>query len=110
MMRFMKEGIFMNQEIIKVTLFEQGDADILRFQIDKDELDINLNSSECQNSLKKLFTLILEKAVDRIVEIELKIHDEYSRRMYIEVCEEYVRDLNRELRDVAEIIKKEIAK
>lgn len=104
----MKEGIFMNQEIIKATLLEQDDIDILRFEIEE-ELDINLNSPECQNSLKKLFTLILEKVVDRSVEITLEIQDGYSRGMYVEVCEEYIKDLNRELGEVTEIINKEIA-
>ena len=37
MMHFMKEGIFMNQEIIKATLLEQEDIDILRFEIDEEE-------------------------------------------------------------------------
>lgn len=106
-MHFMKEGIFMNQEIIKATLLEQDGTDILKFEIDE-ELDINLNSSECQNSLKKLFTLILEKVVDGSVEITLEIQDGYSRGMYIEVCEEYIKDLNRELGEVTELIKKEI--
>lgn len=108
MMRFMKEGIFMNQEIIKATLLEQDDIDVLRFEIDEEELDINLNSPECQNSLKRLFTLILEETLYRNIVIELEIQDGYSRGMYVEVCEEYIKDLNRELGEVTEIIKKEI--
>ena len=106
-MHFMKEGIFMNQEIIKATLLEQDDIDILRFEFDE-ELDIDLNSPECQTSLKRLFTLILEETLYRNILIELEIQDGYSRGMYIEVCEEYIKDLNRELREVTEIIKKEI--
>ena len=108
-MHFMKEGIFMNQEIIKATLLEQDDADVLRFEIDEEELDINLNSPECQNSLKKLFTLTLEKVIDGSVEITLEIQDGYARGMYIEVCEEYIKDLNRELGEVTEIIRKELS-
>ncbi len=34
--------------------------------------------------------------------------DDYGRAMYIEVCEEYVKDLNRELISAKEIICKEI--
>lgn len=107
-MHFMKEGIFMNQEIIKATLLEQDGIDILRFEIDKEELDINLNSPECQNSLKRLFTLILEETLYRKIVIELEVQDGYSRGMYIEVCKEYIKDLNRELGEVTELIKKEI--
>ena len=109
MKHFMKEGIFMNQEIIKATLLEQDDSDILHFKVDEEEIEVNLNSSECQTSLKRLFTLVLEEALYRNIVIELEIQDGYSRGMYIEVCEEYIKDLNRELGEVAEIIKGEIS-
>lgn len=109
-MHFMKEGIYMNQEIIKATLLAQDvDTDILRFDVDGEELDINLNSSECQNSMKKLFSLILEEAVLADIKIEFSVADGYSRGMYIEVCEQYIKDLNRELTEVSEIIRKEIS-
>ena len=107
-MHFMKEGIFMNQEVIKATLLEKDGIDILRFKIDEDELEINLNSPDCQNSLKKLFTSILEKVVNVSAEITFEIQEGYSRGMYIEVCEEYIKDLNRELGEVIELIKEEI--
>lgn len=109
MKHFMKEGIFMNQEIIKATLLERDDSDILHFEIDEEEIDVNLNSSECQTSLKRLFTLVLEEALYRNIVIELEIQDGYSRGMYIEVCKEYIKDLNRELGEVVEIIKEEVS-
>ena len=34
--------------------------------------------------------------------------DDYGRQMYIEVCEEYIKDLNRELASSKEIIRKEM--
>ena len=58
--------------------------------------------------MKRLFALILEKTLYRNIVIELEIQDGYSRGMYVEVCEEYIKDLNRELGEVTEIIKKEI--
>ena len=55
-MHFMKEGIFMNQEIIKATLLEQDDIDILRFEIDEEEFysyrKISLNSHDIHGKAK----------------------------------------------------------
>ena len=106
----MKEGTFMNQETINSILLALDDeTDILRFEIDDDYTDINLNNSECQSDLKKLFSLILSKAVKSDIKIEFKVAEDYSRGMYIEVCEEYIKDLNRELVEVSETIRKELS-
>ena len=52
----------MNQEIINVTLFAlDGDNDILRFSIDGENLDINLNKSDCQNAMKSMFSVLFYK-------------------------------------------------
>ncbi|HBW13295.1 MAG TPA: hypothetical protein DEF30_05700 [Proteiniclasticum sp.] len=99
----------MKQEIIKATLIDgKGDTDVLSFSIGPNNLEIDLNSSECQNSIKELFSLILNEAVINDIKIEFHVGDGYSRGMYIEVCEEYIKDLNRELVEVSHIIRDEM--
>ena len=54
---------------------------------------------------------MLSKTLSRVeydVYLEFNYADDYGRAMYIEVCEEYVNDLNRELISAEEIICKEI--
>ena len=46
--------------------------------------------------------------IENDVCLEFSHAEDYSRGMYIEVCEEYVNDLNRELESVKEKIRKEM--
>lgn len=99
----------MNQETINVTLLAlDDDNDILRFHIDGENLDINLNKSDCQNAMKNMFSVLLKKAVHTDLSLEFSADQGYTRGMYIEVCEEYVRDLNRELCEVVDTIRSEL--
>lgn len=99
----------MNQETINVILFAlDDDNDILRFSIDGKNLDINLNKSDCQNAMKNMFSVLLKKAVNTDLSLEFSANPGYTRGMYIEVCEEYVKDLNRELSEVVERIRNEL--
>ena len=109
-MLFMKEGIFMNQRIIKVELCAMdSDTDLLRFNIDEESIiDVNINDSSCQNSLKKVFSALLEKMIEQDITLEYKVSEGYERKMYIEVCKEYIDDLNRELMETADKLRQEI--
>ena len=99
----------MNQEIINVTLFAlDGDNDILRFSIEGENLDINLNKSDCQNAMKSMFSVLLKKAVHTNLSLKFSAAPGYTRGMYIEVCEEYIKDLNRELCEVVDAIRNEL--
>lgn len=40
--------------------------------------------------------------------LKLLLADGYERKMYIEVCQQYIEDLNREIEESAEIIRQEI--
>ena len=104
-MLFMKEKKSMSQKIIEAELLAKDDVDVLRFFLETDEVDINLNTSNCQAELKLLFSKLLEELLENDLVIEFKCGDEYTRGMYIEVCEEYIKDLNKELQDVKEQIK-----
>ena len=111
MMHFMKGEIFMKQKTINVELLSvDPDTDILRFNFEKEPLDVNLNSSECQNSLKDIFAVLLKNLIHFDVELLLSVNKEYNRVMYIEVCTEYIKDLKRELTEIKVDLRKELGK
>ena len=94
----MSEEISMNRKAIDVILLAADEeTDLLRFEFEENPLDVNLNSPLCQNELKAVFVRLLQMIIENDVYLEFKHADDYGRGLYIEVCEEYVRDLNREL-------------
>lgn len=99
----------MNQKTIEVVLLAvDEDTDLLQFKFEENPLDVNLNSPLCQNELKGVFVRLLQMLIENDVHIEFNHADDYGRGMYIEVCEEYIKDLNRELASTKEKIHKEI--
>jgi hypothetical protein len=107
----MKGEIFMNQEIINVELLAlDTDTDILRFYVGEESLDVNLNSPACQGPLKDIFSVLLRRLIHLDIKLELSVNEEYKRAMYIEVCTEYINDLNRELADVKDELRSELSK
>ena len=100
----------MNQETINVTLLATDEnTDVLRFSFGDQELDINLNDAECQNDMKSIFSVMLKRAIQSDITLEFNVAPEYSRVMYIEVCEGYIKDLNRELNEVTDAIRSELS-
>ena len=90
----------MNQEVIEIILKSTNpDIDLLVFQIDDKEMSVNLNASDCQASLKLIFSELLNKLINVDIELKLIVDEGYNRQMYIEVCKEYIKDLNRELNE-----------
>ena len=86
----------MNQKIINVNLIsEDSESDVLRFEVDDTKIDVNLNDENCQNTLKRVFTILLEQMIDNDIKLNFSVTAEYTRQMYIEVCKEYIDDLNR---------------
>lgn len=94
----MKEETYMNQKIIEVNLkVINNDTDILEFKFDEISLQVNLNSSECQKELKTVFVQLLKELLTADIMLNLKYSENYNRKMYIEVCGEYIKDLNKEI-------------
>ena len=88
----------MNQKIIEVNLRAiNNDADILEFEFNEISLQVNLNSSECQKELKTVFVQILKELLTSDIILNLRYNEDYKRKMYIDVCEEYIKDLNKEI-------------
>lgn len=105
----MSEEISMNRKAIEVVLLAADEeTDLLRFKFEDNPLDVNLNSPVCQNELKAVFVRLLQMLIENDVYLEFNHADDYGRGMYIEVCEEYIKDLNRELASAKEKIYKEM--
>ena len=97
---FTKEGISMNPRTIDVLLTTQGeDRDILRFTFKEETyIDIDLNSATCQSEIKKLFAELLKVASVDDIELTFSCEKDFPRGLYKEVCEEYIKDISRELK------------
>lgn len=89
----------MNQEVKKVIveLKKNDNSDILAFYLEE-EYCINLNSESCQNDLKKVFSALLEQLIVTSIELDLIIAQDYKSVLFIDVCTEYIKELNREIK------------
>ena len=98
----------MTPETIEVWLKAQdSETDILEFHLEHN-LVVNLNSPNCQTELKTVFSALLRKMLINDIILELKVEDGFNRIMYVEVCKEYIGDLNRELIQVASELRSEL--
>ncbi len=101
-MHSMRERISMNREemIINVHLEQEEMIDYLVFEFDQPK-KVNLNEESNQNQLKEVFIDILSRMVSNKVKIVFVDNEEYRVGLYIDVCKEYIKDLNREINNVA---------
>lgn len=102
----------MSQRTIDVTLTVSADVDVLVFSLDDEYPDaytLNLNSATSQNELKVVFSKLLQLLMEEDIILQLVIADGYGKGLYKDVCKEYIDDLNRELVQVKESVKKEIS-
>lgn len=89
----------MSQEI-KVLLHEDNEKDILTFLFEEREIGVNLNEVDGQQDLKDVFSTLLHLLEKQEIGLVLEIDSQYKKGLYIEVCNEYIQDLNRELQQV----------
>lgn len=102
----------MNQIAIDVELTVLGETDVLLFHIDEDNPDkycINLNSASSQSELKDIFSKLLEMLIENDIYLSFIIADGYSKGLYKDVCAEYIDELNKEIIQVADSIRKELS-
>lgn len=113
-MHFMRGKIYMRQEKIRVLLKEYKNHDCLVFEMDPDDrskdLPINFNSESCQLEIKTVFSVLLEKMVDVSIQLEFQKEPQYSKVLYIDVCKEYIADLNREIGQIQVELSKELSR
>ena len=73
----MSEKIYMNQNIVNVELLAlDEDKDILRFKFEDEQLDVNLNSSLCQNDLKAVFVRLIQMLLEGDVYLQFSPEDD----------------------------------
>lgn len=98
-MHFMGGRIFMSLEENKILvhLEKEENKDYLVFKID-DDVRLCLNDDSNQNELRSIFSIILNKLVsNQLIKLEFVDNPEYTKGLYIDVCKEYIKDLNREI-------------
>lgn len=102
----MGEGEYMQR--IVVILQELEGQDILHFNF-KDPLIVNFSNETSQTDLKNVFSYLLDLLIGDDIEVALEIQDGYSRGLLIEVAQEYIKELNKELKQTRKRIIKELA-
>ena len=93
--------IFMNQEskVINVHLEKRENKDYLVFGFEE-VAEVCLNDDESQNNLKSIFVKLLTEITKYPIELQFLEKPEYKTGLYIDVCKEYIKDLNKEITNV----------
>jgi len=88
----------MNQEskAINVHLEKRENKDYLVFGFEE-VAEVCLNDDESQNNLKSIFVKLLTEITKYPVELQFLENPEYKTGLYIDVCKEYIKDLNKEI-------------
>lgn len=84
---------------INVVLIENEGKNLLRFDMKDDSINIDLNSEE-QESLRNLFNKLLNVAVNEEITLKLKISEGYTNVLFKEIAEEYIGQLNAEIKSI----------
>lgn len=103
----------MSREKVKVELRQSDGKDLLVFDIkaedDQNDYLLTLSDSKnSQNELKKIFTRLLEILLEKDIELDLIMDESFKGNLIEDVCKEYLKDLNTELKNVKAKIKDEV--
>lgn len=110
-MHFMEERIYMNQEnkTVNVHLEKREKSDFMVFEFDE-ELAVCLNEENGQSELKNVFSVILTELIKNPIKLEYRENKDYMVGLYIDVCQEYLKDLNREISNVRKNMPERLSK
>ena len=86
----------MNQEskVINVHLEKRENKDYLVFGFEE-AAEVCLNDDESQNNLKSIFVKLLTEITKYPIELQFLEKPEYKTGLYIDVCKEYIKDLEK---------------
>ena len=110
MKHFMVEKEYTNREEITIDIYLEiyEKKDVMVFDMEP-PLRVSLNDDDSQNELKKVFVKILFLMTKNKIKLNYKENPEYKTGLYIDVCREYVKSLDREIKNVAKSMPKEIS-
>lgn len=89
-----------------VKLIKENDNDILRFDIDSEKYDMNLNS-EKQEDLIKLFYKIIDLSFSNDISFKLDC-SEHEADLFKDIAEDYIAKLESEIRTIKQSIPQEL--
>ena len=99
----------MNQITLDVKLYEDCEEnDILSFQFEDTEGKVYLNSDSCQAQMKEVFSRLITISLNDDIQLKLIIDEGYGRGLYKDVCSEYIKELQKELDNVKDRIRREM--
>ncbi len=106
----MVEKEYMSREEMTIDVYLETceGKDVIVFAMEP-PLHVSLNDDNSQNELKKVFIKILSLMLNRKIKFVYKETENYKTGLYIDVCKEYIKELNREIKMVDESMPKEIS-
>jgi len=97
----------MEKKIINCNLIENTSSEVL-LEFDFDEKTyINLNSDD-QNKLSATFIPLIRETLKCEIEIKLLKAQQIKNKLFEEIADEYIADLNKELIKIYEDVQKEL--
>lgn len=104
----MREVKFMESKVVQ--LKEENGEDVLEFNINSDlTKQIDLNNKD-QTGLRELFYDVINQAFEEEFQFILNVNPNYKKTLYIEISEEYIKQLNSELKKIIQDIPEELKK
>lgn len=99
----------MNQvnNIINVNLEKRDGKDYMVFGFEN-KLDVCLNDESGQSALKTVFSALLKELIKAPIILEYTEKTDYKVNLYIDVCKEYIKELNNEIVKVRENMPKSL--
>ena len=88
-----------HRNIHNVHLEKRENKDYLVFGFEE-VAEVCLNDDESQNNLKSIFVKLLTEITKYPIELQFLEKPEYKTGLYIDVCKEYIKDLNKEITNV----------
>ena len=73
---------------------------IIQYLAFEEVAEVCLNDDESQNNLKSIFVKLLTEITKYPIELQFLEKPEYKTGLYIDVCKEYIKDLNKEITNV----------